>query len=485
MNIVSCLVLASLGLALSRADCPGDEAVEWGSYGYFQTCRSHHIRQALQENVMCKPSPTVVQLPLPNNTDVQQMTPTFVEILQCGGACHRANQECVATKTREKKIPVMLARCGISTGKCEKECASVTLQEHTECGCDCGPASEQSCPSGSHMFNRDTCQCTCADSLARQACLDTGRAWSEESCSCACAVSPGPACSVGLAWSPVTCTCAPEQLIALETEERRERSGPGLRETFLSWQMVTIIVLLLLIFLLIITIFALISKLQTAKRRIKTAKIQASAQLTAARQGSEPLYDPLYSKTNNTPKDVIVKTKGAKNPDKLYSEIYSQQQAAETGASPHQTASGGAGPGPYCESPSSGFGSEASKYSNTDLRADNAGPGESIYHSAQTVRLNKKLQNIVPAPAPLGHHQPAFLPQQQRVLPQQQQQQEMRSLNRASPGAPHYSHSQPQYPGCCGGVTPGLACDMTGNLTASEPIDEAIRLLEHSASMLN
>ena len=107
---------------------------------------------------------------------------------------------------------------------------------------------------------------------------------------------------MGLAWSPVTCTCAPEQLIALETEERRERSGPGLRETFLSWQMVTIIVLLLLIFLLIITIFALISKLQTAKRRIKTAKLQASAQLTAARQGSEPLYDPLYSKSNNTPK---------------------------------------------------------------------------------------------------------------------------------------------------------------------------------------
>ena len=196
-----------------------------------------------------------------------------------------------------------------------------------------GVASEQSCPSGTHVFSRDTCLCTCADSQARQACLDTGRTWSEERCECACAVSPGPACSVGLAWSSVTCTCAPEQLIALETEEKRmERSGPGLRETFLSWQMVTIIVLLLLIFILIITIFALISKLQTAKRRIKTAKLQASAQLTAARPGSEPLYDPLYSKTSNTQKDVIVKTKGAKNPDKLYSEIYSQQQAAaETG----------------------------------------------------------------------------------------------------------------------------------------------------------
>ena len=43
------------------------------------------------------------------------------------------------------------------------------------------------------------------------------------------------------------------------------------------------------------------------------------------------------------------------------------------GAAPHQTASGVTGQGPYCESPSSGFGSEASKYSNTDLHADNAG----------------------------------------------------------------------------------------------------------------
>ena len=232
----------------------------------------------------------------------------------------------------------------------------MTVLEHTECGCDCGesrirynnvllifnyqfvsmisgPAAEQSCPSGTHVFSRDTCLCTCADSQARQACLDTGRTWSEERCECACAVSPGPACSEGLAWSPVTCACVPEQLIKMETEERRtERSGPGLRETFLSWQMVTIIVLLMLIFILIVTIFALISKLQTAKRRIKTAKLQASAQLSAARPGSEPLYDPLYSKTNNTQKDVIVKTKGAKNPDKLYSEIYSQRQAAaETG----------------------------------------------------------------------------------------------------------------------------------------------------------
>ena len=34
-------------------------------------------------------------------------------------------------------------RCGIATGKCEKECASVTVMEHTECGCDCGESRER------------------------------------------------------------------------------------------------------------------------------------------------------------------------------------------------------------------------------------------------------------------------------------------------------------------------------------------------------
>ena len=113
-----------------------------------------------------------------------------------------------------------------------------------------------------------------------------------------------------------------------------------------------------------------------------------------------------------------------------------------------------------------------------------SGPGDSIYHSAQTVRLNKKLQNIGPAPAPLGHHQPAFIPQQQRVTPQQQQQQqEMRSLHRPTPPrTPQqliYSPHQPQY------QSSPLTCDMTGDLTASDPIDEAVRLLEHSASLLH
>ena len=126
------------------------------------------------------------------------------------------------------------------------------------------------------FVSRDTCTCGCSDTAAKQRCLDSGRGWAEASCSCHCS-APQLACSVGLVWSNVTCTCLPEEsVIHLEPEDTRApRSGTAL-DSLLSWQMVTIIVLLVLIFALIVTIFALISKLQAAKRRIKTAKIQVS-----------------------------------------------------------------------------------------------------------------------------------------------------------------------------------------------------------------
>ena len=126
-------------LPLCNGLCESDYSLSTSTFGFFQTCRSNHIKQALQKYIMCKPSLVFVKLPLPNNTDVQQvirkvcericnklkhfplhMTPTHIEVLQCSGACHRNNQGCVAT-TKLKKIPVMLGKCDISKGKCEKE----------------------------------------------------------------------------------------------------------------------------------------------------------------------------------------------------------------------------------------------------------------------------------------------------------------------------------------------------------------------------
>jgi len=473
-----CLILIFVICQLVNADCTDEEYIEWSSYGHFQTCRSQHIKQALQENVGCKPTPTVVKLPLPNNTDIQQMTPTFVEVLQCSGSCHRGNQDCVAMKTKEKKIPVMLAKCGITTGKCEKECATISVLEHVECGCDCNHIQKQSCPMGSHTYNTDTCMCSCSDTQSKQQCLNQGKTWSEDSCSCQCADQQPLSCSLGLVWSNITCSCVPEESILnpFMKDERLPRSETVLK-TFLSWQIITIMVLLILVFILIVTIFALISKLHSAKRRLKTAKMQASARNSnnCSNDDNSHLYE-LYNKhqqSNAQSKDIIVKTKQGNNPEKFYSEIYCDSQNPNNGVSTQ----GGPGTSPgagvvsvashghvYCESPSSGFGSEASKYSTNDLHADTTGPMigsslspgmESIYHSAQTVRLNKKLQNISP---PSPHLAGCSSPQMQHQFV--------------------YNTLKPQQ---------GQHMSLGNNgssMMPSDPIDEAVRLLEHSAAML-
>ena len=47
--ILSLLILLALTTAGScLADCQAQEELDWTSYGYFQSCRSKHIKQALQ-----------------------------------------------------------------------------------------------------------------------------------------------------------------------------------------------------------------------------------------------------------------------------------------------------------------------------------------------------------------------------------------------------------------------------------------------------
>ena len=56
---------------------------------------------------------------------------------------------CVAQETRERRVAVMLGKCGLAVGRCDKECAHVTVVEHTACSCDCQLSSAQ-CDPGTH-----------------------------------------------------------------------------------------------------------------------------------------------------------------------------------------------------------------------------------------------------------------------------------------------------------------------------------------------
>ena len=49
----------------------------------------------------------------------------------------RTGQTCISSKTKLKSIPILFGECGIGTGKCEKVCSTITVEEDVECFCGC------------------------------------------------------------------------------------------------------------------------------------------------------------------------------------------------------------------------------------------------------------------------------------------------------------------------------------------------------------
>ena len=49
LNVV--VILFIFLIAPSKSDCIDEDDVDWGNYGYFQVCRSQHIKQALQVKI--------------------------------------------------------------------------------------------------------------------------------------------------------------------------------------------------------------------------------------------------------------------------------------------------------------------------------------------------------------------------------------------------------------------------------------------------
>ena len=139
MTMTSLLASLVTVVGIAMADC--DSAMDEATFGDFRTCSRSQVKESLGHQASCSPRAVVMRLPWPNSTmvggGVQQMTPTHVAVMQCGGGCHRGSQGCIATATRTREVSVMVGKCGVSVGKCEKECATVTLEEHTKCGCGC------------------------------------------------------------------------------------------------------------------------------------------------------------------------------------------------------------------------------------------------------------------------------------------------------------------------------------------------------------
>ena len=315
-------------------------------------CTAAHVKGALTSDKMCSPRPVIVKLPWPNNTHVQQMTPSHVELLQCDGGCHRDSRRCVVTQTREKKVPVMMGRCGIGSGRCDKECADVILEEHIACECAC-TLSKEICESDTHRYNSDMCKCECKDILDKRECLDQGKTWDESSCKCGCPTVFS--CSVGTEYSNSTCACEVMENNSEMKQMKDNRIPRSNNPSFITWEMVIIGILLGIILILFMIIFLLISRL----KRMKLIIIRRGARSGEDQEDTEEHYEI-------TKIDIEEINLEASRPVTINDPTYCELDY---------------------QSASSGFGSEVSK---NDL--DDVPDMDNLYASAQNVRLKKRTQ---------------------------------------------------------------------------------------------
>ena len=269
MLTFSLLVLSSLSSVRSEGSaCPGeDHPLVHSQYSYEASCSNQHIGEALRANVGCRLVETVVELPWPNNTLVQQMTPTHILVSRCAGSCHGQGQTCLPTEQSKRKVEVMLGKCGVSVGTCEKECAVVEVVDHLSCGCDC-QLSSSSCMAG-QVMRPEVCRCECVDQEARRQCQEEGRAWSEQSCSCGCPLSLISNCHPGYHYDyNNSCSCVPSLDSRTTNLIRQEDKEVVVElELFMGWEMILIIALGSLLIILSLIVVCLLIRLRSLRRK--------------------------------------------------------------------------------------------------------------------------------------------------------------------------------------------------------------------------
>ena len=161
----------------------------------------------------------------------------------------------------------MVGKCGVSVGKCEKECATVTLEEHTKCGCGCQIDRGQCETDGLHRFKKELCQCECKDVEAKRSCLEQGRTWEEDSCTCGCPALKS--CAPGSVYSATTCMCEPGLIDSGSKKVQDSEDMKDYINRMVGWEIVTIAILLLLVLCLLSVIFSLVARLQRMRRALK------------------------------------------------------------------------------------------------------------------------------------------------------------------------------------------------------------------------
>jgi len=231
-------------------------------------CSQSHISNSLRGEAPCQPRDKVIKVPWPNNTDVHRVTPTHVTVRRCSGGCHQDHQSCVASLTRVREVQVILGKCPVSGGKCEKECASVKVEDEVECECGCR---RKECGEKAEWMS-DTCECECKDSVARTECLESGYVWDSTQCQCGCPAILS--CHSGMEFSKETCQCQPQIITQdIQDVDKSERSDP---KQVYKWEYIVISVLGFVLFILLHIIINLTRRIQKLKTSTSSTHIPSA-----------------------------------------------------------------------------------------------------------------------------------------------------------------------------------------------------------------
>ena len=190
----------------------------------------------------------------------------------------------------------MMAKCPVAGGKCEKQCASLEVEDEVECECGCADHLEQEClaKAETHSWSRESCGCQCRAEEERRRCVETaGRVWDPSSCSCLCPPSL-QTCSPGLRLDLPTCSCQPDHRggqagsrDSQPREDRHSQDSSSLLAYFLSHWIEIILIASLAFIAVILAILC-----GVFLRRIHHLQTQLSNTRTSHVNVSPNLYSP-------------------------------------------------------------------------------------------------------------------------------------------------------------------------------------------------
>ena len=148
---------------------------------------------------------------------------------------------------------MILGKCPVSGGKCEKECASVEVEDEVECECGCR---RKECGEKAEWMS-DSCDCECKDSDGMAECVEGGNVWDSTQCQCVCSATLS--CMPGMEYDQDTCSCHP-----VVTAHDSDITVI----TVIRWEYIVITILSIILIIFMLIIISLLFKINNLRRNV-------------------------------------------------------------------------------------------------------------------------------------------------------------------------------------------------------------------------